>query len=121
MEIIYKMTWRRFDLTTPWFSEGYKDGIYKDFHFDFFNKMSSENTARKWTRTVSEDRYELTVIFETDSIEDFNYCKNAVEKKFPNYFEIELQYNLEHGIFCDPDRCGISVDGGPFMFSDGTN
>lgn len=117
MSVIYKMVWKRFNTDTLWFDEGYKGGVYKNAYNEYFNKLVSQGKLNSWNYSVSGDNYELTLIAEFESLESLGYCKSIIEKKFPNYFENQLEYNLEHGIFCDPERCGISIDNGPFVFN----
>jgi hypothetical protein len=118
------MVWTRPDLETPWFHEGYKEnGMNPNFFSEHSNKLLQENTVIEYELFESEDRYELTRIAKLENTEKLEKAKQYFEQQFPGIFEVELEYNLTHGIFCDPTRCGLSVNNNPpeFQFSDLSN
>ena len=109
------MEWERFDTSIPWFENGYKDSLYSEFFTKMFVDLVNSGKANKIEWVESLDKTRKYIYVETSSVEDFENLKRLINKKFPNYFSLMLEYNLTHGIFCLPENSGVSVDGGPFI------
>lgn len=115
MATIFKMEWERLDPSIPWFEHGYKDGLYTEFVAKMFADLVNSGKANKIELIESPDNTRQYIYVETSSVEAFENLKRLINKKFPNYFSMMLEYNLTHGIFCLPENSGVSIDGGPLI------
>jgi hypothetical protein len=115
MSVIYKMEWVRFDVNIPWFEDGFKDGLYKEPFDKMFKDLVSSGKAIKMEYSESDDKLTRYFCAETGSELQWENLKSSLAKRYPTYQSDSLEYNLTHGIFCVPENCGISIDGGPLI------
>ena len=110
------MEWERFDTDTPWFEDGFKNGLYKEPFDKMFKDFVSSGKAIQMKLYESDDKLRRYLYVETESISHWENLKSSIAKKYPTYTSDTLEYNLSHGIFCVPEKCGMSVNGGPLTF-----
>lgn len=115
MTVIFKMEWVRITTDTPWFEDGFKNGLYKEPFDKLFKDLVSAKKAIKMEYSESDDKLTRYFYAEAASILQWENLKSSVAKKYPTYQSDTLEYNLSHGIFCVPENCGVSIDGGPLI------